>query len=134
VNYKITDESYDTLHAISEIQKGHWIVFEADMLADSTWDVKFYEKGTSIEWYVKTNKGKELKVFSFIKLLLERLVHENDPEKIKFMAIRSELNRSKLYKKILQQYFKNYRIQSERIIGPISDLTASFNEFIVVKK
>ena len=136
VRFKIIDCSYDILHAISEVSKNHWIVFEADMLSDNeTWDVKFYEKGTSeSQWFTKSNKGNELKVFTFIKTLLDKLIKENEPSKIKFMAIRSEANRSHLYKRILQKYYKEYRIEHERIIGSISDMSNSFNEFTVVKK
>jgi hypothetical protein len=67
--------------------------------------IEFYEKdlaGTK-STYDKTGSGSAMQVFAFIKECVEDTIIDYKPDMIDFSAVKSEANRSGLYKKLMSK-------------------------------
>lgn len=95
---------------------------------------KFLNKGENPKDYLKTGKGGELAVFSFVKQSIDEFDNKYKPTSVGFTADKSESSRSSLYKRMVDRYSKEQGFQFNQ---PLSQkLTAKYpnHEFFVLDR
>lgn len=106
-----------------------------DVGADNIWYVsfkepkeeKFFSKGDNPKDYLKTGKGGELAVFSFVKQSLDEFNSKYNPKSVGFTADKAESSRSSLYKRMVNRWSKELGFQLNQ---PLSQkLTAKYPNF-----
>lgn len=82
------------------------IVFNAAANEEGTegsivWEVDFYEKTPGNMTFSKSGSGGEMQVFSFVIDSLKELAARYHPETIRFSSHKADMNRSKLYQRMI---------------------------------
>jgi hypothetical protein len=110
VDYKTVSTTPDLFKTQATIN-GRVIEFTAsrDAGPGNTWFIKFGPPRSGIKQdnpknYLKTGRGGELQVFSFVKQSTEQFANQYKPTSIGFTADRSEANRSGLYQRMIDRW------------------------------
>ena len=110
VDYKTVSTTPDLFKTQATIN-GRVIEFTAskDAGPGNTWFIKFGPpragfKQDSPKNYLKTGRGGELQVFSFVKQSTEQFANQYKPSSIGFTADRSEGNRGGLYQRMIDRW------------------------------
>jgi hypothetical protein len=88
---------------------GRKIVFNAavnipdEVRRDGDWEIEFIEKKGTKVTYGKTGSGSEMQVFSFVIACIKELTARYHPASISFDSHKKDMNRSKLYQRMVQK-------------------------------
>ncbi len=93
---------------------GQTIDFTARRTGENAWTIEFKPAKSGLDSmkpdrpqdYLKTNRGSELKVFSFVKQSLDQFNTLRSPDSISFTADKSEPNRAQLYQRMVDRWSK----------------------------
>jgi hypothetical protein len=114
------------------------IVFNAAANEEGTqgnivWEVDFYEKTPGNITFSKTGSGGEMQVFSFVIDSLKELASRHHPETIRFSSHKADMNRSKLYQRMIAKIAPSLGYQLADL-KTATGFTGSADDVFVLKR
>lgn len=112
-SWNYSTNSIDYVVADFQIDNLIYTFIANDPDSDSTWDIEFRtdysDKDAKIDSYGITNTGNQYAVLVTISDIINKFVHQHNPEVMIWQA--EEPNRKKLYLRIIAQLFPNWRVE-----------------------
>lgn len=127
IPYKIVNADNNAFSTIAWFDSSRSVTFNANSMEvfgkPDHWEVEFYEEklGKRGLTFAKTGSGSELQVFSFVIKSLTEMIERYNPEVIRFGSDKSDENRTRLYKRMVDRFAPKLGYELDRLLSRTRD-------------